>query len=74
MRDKPLVNKKDKTVDKYGSGWEAALREAERQIQAHKRSIVQLRGAVGIFKSKIASGEPWPRPVQESDRKRKANG
>ncbi len=75
MRTQARVNKKiDKVKDKSLGQWEAALEEAERQILGHRRSITQLRGSVEIFKKKIASREPWPGRVQESDRKRHANG
>jgi hypothetical protein len=74
MRGKSIVKQKDKKIDNFVPGWERALQEAERQILMHRRSIVQLRGSVEIFKRKIATGEPWPGQVQESDRKRHANG
>ena len=75
MKDKSRVKEKDKIIDKFVPRWELALREAERQILEHRRTIVQLQGSVRIFKGKLASGEPWPGGgVQESDRRSKANG
>ncbi len=54
--------------------WEAALEEAERQILGHRRSILQLRGSVEIFKKKIASCEVWPGRVQKSGQGPRAKG
>lgn len=56
-------------------GWNAALVEAERQLSEYEGKVKRLRNSIPVIKSKIATGEPWPGAgVQESDRKRQANG
>lgn len=49
------------------SGWDEAINHAKERIR-------QLRLSVQVFETRRDTGEPWPGQVQESDRKRHANG
>ncbi len=57
-----------------GGGWEAALTDAEQLLVATEKKRVRLKETIAAIKRKIEAGELWPGPVQESDRKRQANG
>lgn len=48
-------------------GWDAAIEDA-------KKRIMKLRRIIQVFETQRDAGEPWPGQVQESDRKRQANG
>jgi len=47
-------------VVEKGSGWEAALIEAEAQIAEAEKRIAQLRATASVIRKMITAGEPWP--------------
>ncbi|MGB8888693.1 MAG: hypothetical protein WCC87_18335 [Candidatus Korobacteraceae bacterium] len=67
---------KDFVYDEYKNfgGWKEAVTAAERlllRIELRKREV---QAVVRLFRERMKAGEPWPGQVQESDRKRQANG
>jgi hypothetical protein len=51
-----------------------ALEEAAKQLEEYEGKVKRLRSYIPVIREKIANREPWPGQVQESDRKRQANG
>jgi hypothetical protein len=60
---------KDKNKINYrGVGWEAAIREAEKQIYDANKASLRLKESIAIFKKKLKTGEPWPGEAQNERR------
>ena len=49
----------DETSNKHFTGWDMAVRDAERRIRA-------LKAALALFKQRRDAGEPWPGTVEAS--------
>jgi hypothetical protein len=58
-------HRENKSVEN-STGWDSAIQDAKMRIK-------RMRESIRVFQRMRDAGEPWPK-VQESDRKRHANG
>jgi hypothetical protein len=42
------------------SGWDRAIYDTEQKISLTKHRLTELKAALGLFRERRNSGEPWP--------------
>ena len=47
-------------LSRSSAGWEKALSDAERQVQAARARLTEMEAALEVCRERVASGQPFP--------------
>jgi len=55
----------DARLTSRAGGWEAALREAESQLERQQARVTRLKAAIRVFRSNLENKVPWPEEPED---------
>ena len=62
---RPLKNTPMKPEKSTLGSWEAALQEAEYQLERQQENVARLKAAIKVFRSNLKNKVPWPDEADE---------
>ena len=69
-----VTKRVNKIVTNNVTEWSEALTDAKKRLAQAQKEVACWKGVIQICHKRIEAKAPWPGQVQESDRKRQANG